>query len=168
MLSFFSQGFEISYTAILLSTFLLISLVLYWFYTDHLIQRLHDRVIVSVLYSDDYPKKDIYELKDKVKKSLFLNLGALIGKYERFIYIYCVFISDYQTLAGWLVLKAFFGWIKQPKIDFKKLDFQKIDRDRVHLLTYYLYVLGNLLSLGIGIIIGNYSKIFVNFIYTVS
>lgn len=98
---------------------------------------------------------------------LFINnqchiFGSLIGFIERAIYIYSIIIEEYSLISGWLVLKAFFGWIsssaiaKQNKDDLNVLP-SFLTTSEIRIISYYLYIYGNGLSLLAAIFIAKLS-----------
>ncbi len=64
------------------------------------------------------------------------------------LYIFSVMSGNYEIITGWLLLKAFFGWIESEK--------QK-DADE-QLLKYNAFIIGTILSLLIGIAVGLAAK----------
>ena len=74
-------------------------------------------------------------------------LSRAVGTVECLLYIYSVMVHDYSTVAGWLVLKGFYGWI-DPRLKRRNLSTEDI------IELYYSYILGNgyslLLGLGLG------------------
>jgi len=43
-----------------------------------------------------------------------VRYGRIIGRLERIFYIYAIMSNFEGILSGWLVLKAFFGWLQRP------------------------------------------------------
>jgi hypothetical protein len=76
------------------------------------------------------------------------QLARTIGGLERILYIFGVMAEKYELLAGWLVMKAFFGWIEESKSDIGSL------------VRYYGFLQGNLTSLLIGLFVGEGAKLF--------
>ena len=67
----------------------------------------------------------------------YLRFAALIGITERFLYVYAVMFNQFSLLGGWLVMKAFFSWMKKDS-----------------LCDYHAYIFGTALSLLLGLLCG--------------
>jgi len=78
-------------------------------------------------------------------QTLNFPFARVIGRLERTLYMFAAFVADYQLIAGWLVMKAFFTWLSH-----KKVLPEDQARDR-NLMGYYMYLYGNLLSVLYGI-----------------
>jgi hypothetical protein len=81
------------------------------------------------------------------------KLSRPIGRLERVLYIFGVMSGHYELITGWLVMKAFFGWIKSENT----ADVQEgvvDDGTSAVLDRFNSFLIGNLLSLLIGLACG--------------
>ncbi|HWX84653.1 MAG TPA: hypothetical protein VNZ48_13720 [Xanthobacteraceae bacterium] len=81
------------------------------------------------------------------------KLSGPIGGLERVLYIFGVMSGQYQLITGWLVMKAFFGWIKSESaadVQGGSVD----DGTSAALDRFNSFLIGNLLSLLIGLACG--------------
>jgi len=90
----------------------------------------------------------------KVRVGTRTALAGTVGGLERVLYIYAVVFDKYEIITGWLVMKAFFGWIRSEERSTKKEKENKATLDEVS-NTYNGFVLGTLLSLLIGLAAGH-------------
>jgi hypothetical protein len=74
------------------------------------------------------------------------RFAPTVGGLERALYIASVMSHHFELAAGWLVMKAFFGWMR------------KRNRQRQQ---YNEYLIGNLLSLLIGLFLGAAANLFI-------
>ena len=81
---------------------------------------------------------------------------SAIGGLERVLYIYSTMIGHYELVAGWLIMKGFFGWTTQR-------DLSRADNETIF-DHYYSYIWGNLVSLLIGILMGNLAMHFAKYL----
>jgi hypothetical protein len=75
------------------------------------------------------------------------KLAPAVGGFERVIYIFSAMSDKYELAAGWLVMKAFFGYVRSNEQD-------KSETDSVARGRYNSALIGNLLSLFIGVACG--------------
>lgn len=90
------------------------------------------------------PRKTPGQLKEDfaaLDDDFDMRFAALIGITERFLYVYAVMFSQFSLLSGWLVMKAFFGWISNRGTTQKE-----------RLSHYHTYLFGNALSLLMGLL----------------
>jgi len=80
-----------------------------------------------------------------------LPFAAIIGNLERVLYIYGVVTSQYAVISGWLVMKAFFLWIRSGGPSDSRLDIRH----------YFVYLYGSGLSLIAGLALGQIAKWFI-------
>ncbi|MGC4032179.1 MAG: hypothetical protein QM754_10700 [Tepidisphaeraceae bacterium] len=58
---------------------------------------------------------DVDNARNSIRNLLELEVGGIIGCVERAIFIYAVMVpAHFGVLTAVVILKAFFGWIKQP------------------------------------------------------
>ena len=78
------------------------------------------------------------------------QLARTIGGLERILYIFSVMVGHLEILAGWLIMKAFFGWIKDGNSEPSAAD--------EPMVNYYGFLQGNLSSLLLGLGVGEGAK----------
>ncbi len=84
------------------------------------------------------------------------NLAHEIGAWERVIYIFGAAHSHYDFIGGWLLMKAFFNWIPNSAREQRPSGQAGLaERDRSTIMDHYNgFLIGNLISLSIGISLG--------------
>ncbi len=83
------------------------------------------------------------------------KLAREIGSWERIIYIFGAAHGHYDLIGGWLLMKAFFSWIPNQTGGFKPTS----ERERSVVMDHYNgFLIGNLISLFIGISLGLIAK----------
>jgi hypothetical protein len=97
-------------------------------------------------------KRDTADYKSKVEeevetfeRELDLENAVVIGKWERALYVYSVMFNQFSLLSGWLVMKAFFGWLGTKEQE------REQERARWRMRKYHLYLYGNVWSLIVGL-----------------
>ncbi len=75
-----------------------------------------------------------------------------IGVMERWVYIVSIMLGQFSLITGVLVLKAFFGWTDKTLTATAEAEHVKGMKRTIAL--YHTYLLGNLLSLALGILLG--------------
>ena len=75
-----------------------------------------------------------------------LPFAATIGCIERIIYVFAVITPAYDLIIGWLIMKAFYEWLKGPDEE-QKLPLRAV-------VFYHLYLFGNAISLMAGLAAG--------------
>lgn len=112
---------------------------------NFIVFRLHRMQIQKLFVVDDNTtekaKRDAY---DKLLGEFDMRFAGLIGKTERILYVYSVMLNQFSLLGGWLVMKAFFGWLTKPR-----------SNPRDGLPYYHLYLYGNALSILCGLLCGS-------------
>lgn len=85
------------------------------------------------------------------------KFGPQIGGLERVLYVFSAMAGHYELVAGWLVMKAFFGWTERGETN-------PAERDTEHfkevLERYNRFLIGNMVSLLIGLGVGLAAKFF--------
>jgi hypothetical protein len=88
-------------------------------------------------------------------------LGPVVGRLENVLYIFAVMADKYDIIPGWLVMKAFFGWIHvRPRS-------QDAQAKEGHdaLAKFNEYLIGNLLSLFLGLSFGLGARLVVQLLH---
>ena len=80
-------------------------------------------------------------------------LASVVGGLERSLYIFSVMADKYELIAGWLVMKSFFGWI-QARRNRPTENGVKLRSASDVLGTYNGFLILNLLSLFVGLSCG--------------
>jgi hypothetical protein len=86
----------------------------------------------------------------KVEVGVPTRLAPTVGGLERVLYVYAVMSGKYEVITGWLVMKAFFGWIGPERRRAKKGTSASDEISN----TYNGFILGTLLSLLLGLAAG--------------
>ena len=81
---------------------------------------------------------------ERAQRQILLPTAKIVGHLEQIVYVFAVIESQYELIAGWLILKGFLGWIPP--------------RDPDPLGRYHAYLLGNGYSLLVGLAFGVFSK----------
>jgi len=105
------------------------------------------------------------------------RINGMIGTLERMLYVYAVFRNQYSIISGWLVLKAFFGWMQRAEglsgQSCKAAEPAPQDggagdaSTRLHqgvYLKYCMYIYGNGLSLAVGLACGEAALLLSEFV----
>lgn len=101
------------------------------------------------------------------------HINQTIGNLERVLYLYAVFRNQYSLISGWIVLKAFFGWVRETESLPAKSGTVRppapessggcpsavAPPQQELYLKYCLYIFGNGLSLAVGIACGEVALI---------
>lgn len=128
-----------------------------YFFADFAIKRLHNSLPNRIEAKKEY-KETVTKVVKDTNDSLSMSLGKIIGKLERFLYIYSVFVDDMQLAAGWFVIKAFFSWISYGSTSNAKVCRETTEgsnHSKLKLIVYSLYIYGNILSLLFALVLGN-------------
>ena len=76
--------------------------------------------------------------------------GGLVGCLERAVYIFGIMFAQPGVITGVLILKAFFGWVDK----IAGSDPNRTPSVRAYVAVYYAYIIGNLISLIVGLALG--------------
>jgi hypothetical protein len=87
----------------------------------------------------------VEEELENFQHELDLENAVVIGKWERALYVYSVMFGQFSLLSGWLVMKAFFGWLGTKEQE------REQEQARWRMRKYHLYLYGNLWSLLTGL-----------------
>jgi hypothetical protein len=123
-----------------------------WSCVDRLIQK-HYETLTATLKNEPglVTSEDILPSEQRTEKPTWPPLRARVGRTERLLYIYAIASGVYALLSGWIVLKAFFGWIYESKLPELVEEGQRhesaLQLSRRKLVGFYLYIYGNALSL---------------------
>lgn len=92
-------------------------------------------------------------ITDAVKKHIGSEpLGNVIGIVERQLYLYAAFSGMHAIISGIIVFKAFSGWItRDGKMSDKEV-----------LAQFYVYAIGNFISIGWALAIYEFGRSFLN------
>jgi hypothetical protein len=80
-------------------------------------------------------------------------LAPVLGGLERCLYVFSVLADKYEVIAGWLVMKAFFGWI-QFRHHRTRSHEERAKEGHDVLGRYNGFLILNLLSLFVGLSFG--------------
>jgi|HubBroStandDraft_1064217.scaffolds.fasta_scaffold00011_75 hypothetical protein len=134
-----------------------------YFWGNSVVRFFHD--MVEDHYLTRYVNQPfVAEVKNRIDISLHLEFGRTIGILERIFYIYAIMSANITIISGIIVFKAFSGWMT-PVTSRNSSATNKHSREgEVERLSelglIYLYVVGSLLSLALGILLGKGGLLF--------
>jgi hypothetical protein len=102
----------------------------------------HDKTLLA-LAREFFDVKDGQEYRD--------SAGGLVGCLERSAYIFGIMFGQPGVITGVLILKAFFGWVEQ--LSARTSDRSQPLTIKAYIAVYYVYIIGNLLSLILALIL---------------
>lgn len=147
--------------------------------TNKLVGKLFQRQMRAcarqIVEGRNVPPDKIEDAAEAEYKIIFkhfdLDTAARIGKWERVIYVFGVMFGGgaWSLISGWLVLKAFNGWlegmeISKPTSEAANLPLPTVTASAAvaadasskanRMIYYHLYLFGNALSLMAGVALG--------------
>jgi hypothetical protein len=116
-------------------------------------------------YSSGMTLGKILEEEEKIRRFLGMELAVEIGRLEKLVYVLAVMLDQYGLITAVIILKAFFGWITIPQNSSESGELG----DRLAFYNYkldffYVYILGNVLSLLVALALGLVGKIIAAFV----
>jgi hypothetical protein len=129
----------------------LVAIVLGIWPGNWLVAQIHKWQLKTLLKPDGSKTFDEFNKEyDDLLKLFDWRFAQLIGRTERILYVIAVMTAQYSILSGWLVMKAFFGWLSRPR------------RPQSESLPYYhMYLFGNALSILCGLLCGSIGNVVV-------
>jgi hypothetical protein len=119
----------------------------------HIVRGLHNLILHNVRTYD--PTKTLQQLVGEFfglspHAKHYDPAGGLVGCLERSVYVFAIMFAQPGVITGVLILKAFFGWVEK----ISDTDPDKAPSVRAYVAVYYAYIIGNLISLIVGLALG--------------